>query len=457
MADLVNNGQKRNAWSSKFGFLMAAVGSAVGLGNIWRFPYIAGQYGGAIFLIIYIIVVAVLGFSMLTLELVIGRNRNANVLDAFEMGKKKKITPIGWLCIFTPFLIVSYYTVIGGWIVKYLVGYIGGGGFVNDTGDYSAVFGNFISDPVWSSVFTVIFIVLCALVLIFGVQKGIEKVSKVLMPALFFILVFVAIVSLTMDGALEGLKYLFVPNFESMEEYGILNILNAAMGQAFFSLSVGMGIAVTYGSYLKKDQNIPKNAAIICTLDSLVAVFAGLAIIPAVFSAGIAPTEGTGLVFVALPAVFKTLGGFGIVIAVLFFVLILFAAWTSAISLLEVLIAAVEEKTKLGRKGSTALVVGVVFVTSIIVSLSQGDVIPTDLLTLFDNITNKILLPVTGILMCIFLVAKIGMQNAKDELLLNCKSRKWADVWGVLIKFVTPILIAFIFVMGILSWAGVAI
>lgn len=457
MADLVNNGQKRSAWSSKFGFLMAAVGSAVGLGNIWRFPYIAGQYGGAIFLIIYIIVVAVLGFSMLTLELVIGRNRNANVLDAFEMGKKKKITPIGWLCIFTPFLIVSYYNVIGGWIVKYLVGYIGGGGFVNDTGDYSAVFGNFISDPVWSSVFTVIFIALCAVVLIFGVQKGIEKVSKVLMPALFFILAFVAIVSLTMDGALEGLKYLFVPNFESMEKYGILNILNAAMGQAFFSLSVGMGIAVTYGSYLKKDQNIPKNAAIICGLDTLVAVFAGLAIIPAVFSAGIAPTEGTGLVFVALPAVFKTLGGFGIVIAVLFFVLILFAAWTSAISLLEVLIAAVEEKTKLGRKGSTALVVGVVFVTSIIVSLSQGDVIPTDLLTLFDNITNKILLPVTGILMCIFLVAKIGMQNAKDELLLNCKSRKWADVWGFLIKFVTPILIAFIFVMGILSWAGVAI
>lgn len=457
MADLVNNGQKRSAWSSKFGFLMAAVGSAVGLGNIWRFPYIAGQYGGAIFLIIYIIVVAVLGFSMLTLELVIGRNRNANVLDAFEMGKKKKITPIGWLCIFTPFLIVSYYNVIGGWIVKYLVGYIGGGGFVNDTGDYSAVFGNFISDPVWSSVFTVIFIALCAVVLILGVQKGIEKVSKVLMPALFFILVFVAIVSLTMDGALEGLKYLFVPNFESMEEYGILNILNAAMGQAFFSLSVGMGIAVTYGSYLKKDQNIPKSAAIICGLDTLVAVFAGLAIIPAVFSAGIAPTEGTGLVFVALPAVFKTLGGFGIVIAVLFFVLILFAAWTSAISLLEVLIAAVEEKTKLGRKGSTALVVGVVFVTSIIVSLSQGDVIPTDLLTLFDNITNKILLPVTGILMCIFLVAKIGMQNAKDELLLNCKSRKWADVWGFIIKFVTPILIAFIFVMGILSWAGVAV
>ena len=457
MADLVNNGQMRSAWSSKFGFLMAAVGSAVGLGNIWRFPYIAGQYGGAIFLIIYIIVVAVLGFSMLTLELVIGRNRNANVLDAFEMGKKKKITPIGWLCIFTPFLIVSYYNVIGGWIVKYLVGYIGGGGFVNDTGDYSAVFGNFISDPVWSSVFTVIFIALCAVVLIFGVQKGIEKVSKVLMPALFFILVFVAIVSLTMDGALEGLKYLFVPNFESMEEYGILNILNAAMGQAFFSLSVGMGIAVTYGSYLKKDQNIPKSAAIICGFDTLVAVFAGLAIIPAVFSAGIAPTEGTGLVFVALPAVFKTLGGFGIVIAVLFFVLILFAAWTSAISLLEVLIAAVEEKTKLGRKGSTALVVGVVFVTSIIVSLSQGDVIPTDLLTLFDNITNKILLPVTGILMCIFLVAKIGMQNAKDELLLNCKSRKWADVWGFIIKFVTPILIAFIFVMGILSWAGVTI
>ena len=276
MADLMEQ-KSRGAWSSKFGFLMAAVGSAVGLGNIWRFPYIAGQYGGALFLIIYIVVVAVLGFTMLTMEFTIGRYKNANVLDAFAMGKKKR-SPIGWLCIFTPFLIVSYYNVIGGWIIKYLVGYIGGGSFV-ESGDYQGVFGGFTSDPLWSSVFTVVFLALSAGVLIFGVKKGIEKVSKFLMPALFFIVIFVAIVSLTMRGAVEGRKYLFVPNFESMQEAGFLNILNAAMGQAFFSLSVGMGISVTYGSYLKKDQNIPKSAVIVCVLDTCVAVFAGLAIL----------------------------------------------------------------------------------------------------------------------------------------------------------------------------------
>ena len=191
MADLMEQ-KSRGAWSSKFGFLMAAVGSAVGLGNIWRFPYIAGQYGGALFLIIYIVVVAVLGFTMLTMEFTIGRYKNANVLDAFAMGKKKR-SPIGWLCIFTPFLIVSYYNVIGGWIIKYLVGYIGGGSFV-ESGDYQGVFGGFTSDPLWSSVFTVVFLALSAGVLIFGVKKGIEKVSKFLMPALFFIVIFVAIV-----------------------------------------------------------------------------------------------------------------------------------------------------------------------------------------------------------------------------------------------------------------------
>ena len=455
MADLMEQ-KSRGAWSSKFGFLMAAVGSAVGLGNIWRFPYIAGQYGGALFLIIYIVVVAVLGFTMLTMEFTIGRYKNANVLDAFAMGKKKR-SPIGWLCIFTPFLIVSYYNVIGGWIIKYLVGYIGGGSFV-ESGDYQGVFGGFTSDPLWSSVFTVVFLALSAGVLIFGVKKGIEKVSKFLMPALFFIVIFVAIVSLTMPGAVDGLKYLFVPNFESMQEAGFLNILNAAMGQAFFSLSVGMGISVTYGSYLKKDQNIPKSAVIVCVLDTCVAVFAGLAIIPAVFSVGIEPTEGAGLIFVALPAVFKSLGGFGIVVAVLFFVLVLFAAWTSAISLLEVLIAAVEEKTPLGRKSSTALVVGVVLVTSLLVSLSQGGVFGNlDLLTLFDNITNKVLLPVTGILMCVFLVANIGVKNAQEELLLNCKHHSWAKVWGFAIKYVTPLLVFFIFVMGILGWIGVPV
>lgn len=458
MSDLMEKKQ-RGAWSSRFGFIMAAVGSAVGLGNIWRFPYIAGTSGGALFLILYIVVVAVLGFVMLSLEFVIGRHKNANVVDAFRMEVRgKKVSPIGWLCMLTPFLIVSYYTVIGGWLVKYAIGYIDGAMmFDPSNGTTQDVFKGFVSDPLWSSVFTVIFLAMCIAVLVFGVKKGIEKVSKILMPALFFMLVFVAIVALTMPGAGEGLKYLFVPNFDNVESNGgILNVLNNAMGQAFFSLSVGMGIAVTYGSYIKKDQNIPKNTMIVCVLDSVVAILAGIAIMPAVFSvSGLSPSEGPSLVFVSLPAVFQTLGGFGILVAIVFFLLILFAAWTSAISILEVLIASVEEKTKLSRKASTLAVGGVILITSILVSLSQGGLIGgVDLLDIFDKITNKILLPLTSILICLFAIFKIGMKNAKEEFLLNSNATGLAKFWEISVKFISPVLILFVFVMGIIGWIG---
>ena len=445
----------RSSFGSKFGFIMAAVGSAVGLGNIWRFPYIAGTYGGGLFLLLYIAIVAILGFSMLTLEFVIGRNRNANVIDAFATGKKKR-SYIGWLCILIPFLIVSYYNVIGGWIIKYLTIFVTGGDF--GSAGYEGTFGEFTSDPVASGVFTIIFLALCIIVLIFGVQKGIEKVSKILMPALFVMLVFMAIVSLTMPGAIEGLKFMFVPNFESIEANGgFLQMLSAATGQAFYSLSVGMGIAVTYGSYLKKDQSIPQNALSVCGLDTMVAIFSGLAVLPAIFAVGIAPSAGPGLVFISFPAVFESLGGFGVVAGILFFLLVLFAAWTSAISLLEVLISALEEKTKLSRKGATLVVAVVISITSILVAISMQPegLFGINLLDLFDSLTTYVMLPLTGLLMCFFLIKVIGMKTAKEELLLNCKVKKLGKVWEFAIKFVVPVLIAFILVMGILTWTKV--
>lgn len=454
MSDLMEK-KGRSSFGSKFGFIMAAVGSAVGLGNIWRFPYIAGTYGGGLFLLLYIAIVAILGFSMLTLEFTIGRHKNANVLDAFAVGKKKR-SYIGWLCILIPFLIVSYYNVIGGWIIKYLTIFVTGGDF--GSAGYEGTFGEFTSDPVASGVFTVIFLALCIIVLIFGVQKGIEKVSKIMMPALFVMLVFMAIVSLTMPGAIEGLKFMFVPNFESIAENGgFLQMLSAATGQAFYSLSVGMGIAVTYGSYLKKDQSIPQNALSVCGLDTMVAIFSGLAVLPAIFSVGITPSAGPGLVFISFPAVFEALGGFGIVVGVIFFLLVLFAAWTSAISLLEVLISALEEKTKLSRKGATLVVAAVITVTSILVAISMQPegLFGVNLLDLFDSLTTYVMLPLTGLLMCFFLVKVIGMKNAKEELLLNCKSQKLGKVWEVAIKYVVPVLIAFILVMGILTWTKV--
>ena len=454
MSDLMEK-KGRSSFGSKFGFIMAAVGSAVGLGNIWRFPYIAGTYGGGLFLLLYIAIVAILGFSMLTLEFTIGRHKNSNVLDAFAVGKKKR-SYIGWLCILIPFLIVSYYNVIGGWIIKYLTIFVTGGDF--GSAGYEGTFGEFTSDPVASGVFTVIFLALCIIVLIFGVQKGIEKVSKIMMPALFVMLVFMAIVSLTMPGAIEGLKFMFVPNFESIEANGgFLQMLSAATGQAFYSLSVGMGIAVTYGSYLKKDQSIPQNALSVCGLDTMVAIFSGLAVLPAIFSVGITPSAGPGLVFISFPAVFEALGGFGVVVGVIFFLLVLFAAWTSAISLLEVLISALEEKTKLSRKGATLVVAAVITVTSILVAISMQPegLFGVNLLDLFDSLTTYVMLPLTGLLMCFFLVKVIGMKNAKEELLLNCKSQKLGKVWEVAIKYVVPVLIAFILVMGILTWTKV--
>ena len=456
MSDLMEK-KGRSSFGSKFGFIMAAVGSAVGLGNIWRFPYIAAKFGGGLFLLLYLVIVVVLGFSMLTLEFTIGRNRNANVLDAFAVGKKKR-SYIGWLCILIPFLIVSYYNVIGGWILKYLTAFIGGGKMFED-GDYAGSFGGFVGDPVMSSVFTVIFLALCIIVLIFGVQKGIEKVSKFMMPALFVMLVFMAIVSLTRPNALEGLAYLFVPNFDSIAENGgFLQMLSAATGQAFYSLSVGMGIAVTYGSYLKKDQSIPQNAISVCGLDTMVAIFSGVAVLPAVFSLPgitLGDVQGAGLVFKVFPAIFADMGVFGSIVAVIFFLLVLFAAWTSAISLLEVLISALEEKTKLSRKGATLVVGGVILVTSVLVSVSQSGLLGVDLLDVFDSLTTYVMLPLTGLLMCFFLVKVIGMKNAKEELLINCKSKKLGSVWEVAIKYVVPVLIAFILVMGILTWTKV--
>ena len=290
-----------------------------------------------------------------------------------------------------------------------------------------------------------------------GKNIRVEKVSKILMPALFVMLVFMAIVSLTMPGAIEGLKFMFVPNFESIEANGgFLQMLSAATGQAFYSLSVGMGIAVTYGSYLKKDQSIPQNALSVCGLDTMVAIFSGLAVLPAIFAVGIAPSAGPGLVFISFPAVFESLGGFGVVAGILFFTLVLFAAWTSAISLLEVLISALEEKTKLSRKGATLVVAVVISITSILVAISMQPegLFGVNLLDLFDSLTTYVMLPLTGLLMCFFLVKVIGMKAAKEELLLNCKVQKLGRVWEIAIKFIVPVLIAFILVMGILTWTG---
>lgn len=439
-------------WSGRFGFIMAVVGSAVGLGNIWRFPYVAGQQGGAIFLFVYIVMVATIGFLLMSAEITFGRNAHANIVDAFQK-RHKRWTFVGYLSILVAFLIVSYYSVIGGWITRYLGGYIIGGGFVSG-GDYGGVFQDFSTHPYLPIIFNLVFLGACTFILAFGVKKGIEKVSKIMMPALFVMIVFVAVVALTMDGALEGVKFFLIPDWERITQSGgVGGIIVAAMGQAFFSLSVGIGINATYGAYLKKDINIPKNTAYICGFDTFVALVAGFAILPAVFSVGLEPNAGPGLIFGSLPAVFHQLGGFGIAVAIIFFVLILFAAITSCISLLEVMIVFVEEKFKFKRVLATLTVCGVILITSTLVSLSQCGYFGVDLLEVFDLATTNFLMPVCAILMCVYIGYVWKIRKAADELTFGFQNQNgfWVRVWEIGVKYVVPLMVFVIFIFGIVG------
>lgn len=440
----------KSGWSGRFGFLMAAIGSAVGIGNIWRFPYVAGQQGGALFLIAYVVMILLIGFSAMIAEFAVGRHAGKNVIDAYA-GQKKAWGAVGILSCIVSFLIVSYYCVIGGWVIRYAVGYIGGGSFVAG-GDYSAVFGDFVANPYMPVVFMLIFMILCLGILMFGVQKGIERVNKVLMPMLFVMLLFVMIVSLTMDGAIEGVKFFIVPDFSRVEASGgVVGILLAALGQSFYSLSIGIGIGITYGSYVGKDVSLTRNTAIICVSDTLVAVVAGFAILPAVFAAGQEPTAGAGLIFVTLPAVFATLPPvLGAIVGGVFFLLVFFAALTSAIALIEVNVAVLVQKLKWNRRVAVAAVVAAASVLAVFVSLSQGGIQMFDLLNVLDVFSNTFMLPLIGILTCIYVGFVWKPKNAVAEIETSGPF-PIAKIWSFNVKYLCPVMIGALFVYGIVS------
>lgn len=450
----LNDNGNSAQWSGKFGFLMAAVGSAVGLGNIWRFPYLAGQNGGAVFLIAYILMIVLVGFSLMIAEFAIGRHAAKNVIDAFG-AKKKGWGFVGVISCIASFLIVSYYCVIGGWIIRYAAGYIGGGGFVSG-GEYSSVFASFTGASWPPIVCLIVFMAVCLVVILLGVQKGIERINKVLMPMLFVMLLFVMIVSLTMDGASEGVKFFVVPDFERVESGdGILGIFLAALGQAFYSLSIGLGIGTTYGSYARKDISLVANTTLVCVSDTLVALIAGFAILPAVFAAGQEPTVGAGLVFVTLPAVFATLpGALGSIVGAVFFLLVLFAAITSAIALIEVNVSVFTEKLSLSRKWAAVIVVLAATLVGIFVSLSQGGLIGgVDMLYWFDEISNIFLLPLAGILTCIYVGYIWKPKNAIEEITSHSEDGtfKLGKIWSFNIRTICPALIAVLWVYGIVD------
>ncbi|MDD2586959.1 MAG: sodium-dependent transporter [Syntrophomonadaceae bacterium] len=437
----------RDQWVTRMGFILATVGSAVGLGNLWRFPYVAGQNGGGAFLFVYLLMVILLGCTVTLAELTLGRHTQLNALGAYRK-LRKKWAWVGGMGIFAALIIMFYYSVVGGWVLKFVVAACTGQFTSNDPAVCGQFFANFASSAVEPIIYTAIFLLATAMIVYRGVSSGIEKASKVLMPLLFLFIVVLVIRSVTLPGASTGLAYFLVPDFSAINGKTILT----AMGQVFYSLSLGMGIMVTYGSYLDKQSNMVKSSIIVPMLDTLAAVLAGLAILPAVFVFGFSPDSGPGLMFSTLPAVFSQMP-LGQIFAILFFVLVFFAALTSTISLLEVVVTYLIDEKKFSRRKSAILATTVIFIFTIPASLSMGPWADIHFLpgmgffSAVDYLSSNILLPIAGFLLCIFIGWVWGVDKAIYEITNEGSLEfKLAPVWAFLIKYVAPIAILLIFI-----------
>ena len=372
-----SNGEShKGQFGSNFGFLMAAIGSAVGLGNLWAFPYKMGANGGFAFLLLYLVLVVFVGYVIMMSELALGRSTGKGVIGAYK-SLSEKYAFIGWMGVIAPWLILSFYSMLGGYCIKYAVANLGDlfgaswgvGGM--DSGEY---FGAFTSDMVQTVIFSLIFVLLTVIIVRNGVSGGIEKFTSIAMPALFVMLVIVIIRSVTLPGASEGLAFMFKPNWEAFQGAGWIRVLAVAGGQMFFSLSLGMSIMITYGSYIPKEQNLERSALVIPLADTLIAVMAGLATMPAVFATGLEPGAGPGLLFVTLQTVFDSMGAVGPFFGFLMYFLVFIAAITSSISLLEGTVAVVmdryiEKGKKFNRKTITTVMGISIAVTASLVSM----------------------------------------------------------------------------------------
>ena len=450
--------ENRSNFSSKIGFVLATAGSAVGLGNIWRFPYLAANHGGGMFLLVYLILVLTFGFTLACAEILIGRKTGQSAINAFGT-LSKKYSFIGWLAAIVPVLILPYYSVIGGWIFKYLFTFTTGNA-ENAAG--SSFFGNFIGGTFEPIGWFLLFIGITALIVLFGVQKGVEKVSKILMPILVVVTIFIVIYSACMPGAFEGVLYYITPNFE---HFSITTVL-AAMGQLFYSMSLAMGIMITYGSYMKKDVNVSSAVHQVEIFDTGIAFLAGLMIVPAVFSfAGgneavlnETLTKGPSLMFVILPQVFDKMPG-GAIIGGIFFIMVLFAALTSSISLMETVVSVVQDKFKINRKFSCLAVFAISVILGLPSSLGFGawsNILPLgmDILTFFDFASNSIMMPIIALLTCILISFFIKPSTIIEEVSLSGKFKQ-KTLFSVMIKYVTPLCLIVVLVFAILEGVGV--
>ncbi|MBE6589517.1 MAG: sodium-dependent transporter [Ruminococcaceae bacterium] len=452
----------RGSFTGNLGFVLATAGSAIGLGNLWRFPYLAAKDGGGLFLLIYVALVLTFGFTLMTAEIAIGRKTGVGPLQAYGR-MDKRFGFLGWIATAVPIIIFPYYCVIGGWIVQYAFTYVSGGAstiYQTGAGDF---FGSFISNHISPIVCFFIFITLSAIVVLFGVEKGIEKASKIMMPILLILIIGIAIYSLTLSytdesgetrTAWDGLMIYLIPNFEGLTFSKFLSILLDATGQLFYSLSVAMGIMIAYGSYAKKDGNLVSSINQIELFDTGIAILAGMIIIPSVFvfqgSEGLAKS-GPSLMFVSLPQVFEQMGIWGHIIGALFFILVFFAAITSSISLMEAVTASIIDRFKLKRSIATLLCYVISLIVGVIVclgynlfyfelTLPNGAV--AQILDILDYITNNLMLPIVAFLTCVLVGWVCKPKSVLDEVQIGCdKKLRRAGMFKVMIKFIAPILL----------------
>ncbi|MGL4534826.1 MAG: sodium-dependent transporter [Fusobacteriaceae bacterium] len=437
---------KRGNWSSSIGFILAAAGSAIGLGNLWKFPYQAGKNGGGAFVLVYLLLVLILGFTLILGEMIVGRKGKSDAFGSYNK-IKKGWGIVGGIGILTCYIILSYYSVIGGWVLKYILDFVTGG----ISGDPGAHFGGFISNSFSPLIYLSLFLGATAFIVLKGVAGGIEKASKIMMPTLFAFLIIIVIRSVTLEGASAGIEFFLKPDFSVITGAVILS----ALGQVFFSLSIGMAVMITYGSYLPEDTNMLKSALIIPALDTLVALLAGLAVLPAVFAFGLEPSAGPGLMFITLPKVFEQLP-FGNFFGIIFFVLVLFAALTSSISLLEVPVAFLVDQLGWNRKKAIGTLLIGLFILAVPASLSMGIMENVNIffgMNFFDflcYLTDNLFLPIGGLLLCIFIGFVWDKKDVENEITNNGTiSFSLIKLWFFLIRFIAPTVIFVILLQAV--------
>lgn len=448
--------KQRGSFTGKIGFVLAAAGASVGLGNIWRFPYLCARYGGGVFLVVYIALALTFGYTMIIAETAIGRATGKSPVGAYNhYTDNRLLRGGGWINAIVPILIVPYYSVIGGWVCKYLFEYMHSDINVVASDDF---FPEFISDGASAELWFIVFTLIVVMIILLGVQNGIEKVSKFLMPVLAVLAVIISIYSVSRPGAMEGVKYILIPNFS---DFSLMTVVSA-MGQMFYSLSIAMGILITFGSYVRKEVSIEKSTVQVEIFDTAIAILASFMIIPAVFafSGGDADAlkAGPSLMFMTMPRIFASMG-MGRIMGLLFFLLVLFAAVTSAIALLESAVSTFADEFGWSRKKGTIIMTAIMIVLGSLSSLGYGPLSSVTIagmqfLDFFDFITNSVMMPIAALATCVLVVRYMGFAEIEKEVTLGDHPFKRKKVFKFMIRFLCPVFVIIILISSVASVLG---